>query len=266
MNDIEETLRRNVTQDKIKKFTKDRLMEAFFKGSEYEEDYKCLKIEFPNLINYLNIDDSWMDSKNIKRIAKNNYFLITKKLNEGELILGEIKFNEDGTPLFARYNNRGMFNRRDTFIIHNKKIFKGSIPDSEYIFKPQRSDQTRYDFYLEDNLDRFSIDYTDIFKQKKLILTKEIPDKKIEININYYNNPLTVPDIINIKVSSMINFEVKDFVSYDINRVEIKKYVPYIIKIEELHNYLRETNFSKNELETYLQIHDIFIKNLMTMR
>lgn len=270
MNDIEKTFERNINEDKILKLNKTKFMESFFKGSDYEEDYTYLRNELPEFLPKLQVDDTWIDSKKIKRIAKNDYFIITGKINtkQENVILGEIKFDEKGKVLFARYNKQGLFRRTDSFIINGKEILRGTIPNSEYCCPVKNSLKLDFDFTIENKVkDVFDIKYTNF--SDKLYISLKTATKEITLKIFYEESEKSKISLSVKKakdMDSLFLFKEKaydslyEYFDYSIDDKEISKYKKDLIKIKDLHRNLQYNGFKENELNTYLEIYNIFKK------
>lgn len=265
MNDIKKFFERNVNEAKLLKLNKTKFMESFLKGSDYEEDYTYLRDELPEFLPKLQVSDSWIDNKKIKRIVKNNYFLITTIMNpsQGEIILGEIKFDENGKVLFARYSPDGLFRRIDGLIVNGKELLRGTIPDSEYLY-PIRGTKFNHDFMIANDLDElFEIEYTP-YNLKVCLKGKS---KQISLTVKYDESG-TSDIFLGIK-------EYKDWVEkffpnsydslmkyskYNIDDSRISGYKTDILKVESIHKKLQDNNFKENELSSYLEMYNLFIK------
>lgn len=257
MNDIRKTFERNITEDKILKLTRTKLLESFLKGSDYEEDYTYLKENLPEYLDALKVNDSWIDDKHVYREVRDNYFLLCQNTCSGNLILGEVKFDENGKVIFGRYDSRGLFSRMDSFIISNKSVLRGTIPDSEFLYPIKRSESPK-SFYVEEAQNTPKHTAFEVLHYEypnKAVITIKNLYKKVQIHV-----PVNSSEEIHIYVTE----NKADFPStkYTNKSKSLKRYFTDLEEIRKKYVQLAKDDFSKNELATYLDIYEISKKFL----
>ena len=257
MDNIKETFKRNVNPEKFAKLTKTKLLESFVKGSDYQEDFDCLKKDFPEFLDSFNVSDCWVDKNGFQREVRGNHFLICEKKNDSYFIIGEVCFDEKtNKPRWGRFAETGMFSRMDNLIVCGKDVLKGMVPDSENLYPPANSSEMSFKMldYFKSNESKLSLEYQKYSKRLNLEFM-DFKGYRLKAYFFYDKTPFNVNYILD---EYELVTKANEFPEQKSKKIleggDLNCKCPFekeLIEIRDFFYELINNDFKKNELDTY---------------
>lgn len=262
MDNIKETFKRNVNPEKLAKLKRNKLLESFVKGSDYEEDFEYLKEELPEFLDSFYVNDNWIDKKGFYREVKNDYYLICESKNGSQFVIGEVKFDPiTKKPIFGRFSETGMFSRLDNLIVDGKEIIRGTVPETEWLYPTAKKDPPYFYSYEYSKTDksRLNLEYR-VYSKKLNIAFWDYVGKRIKLYIDYNTTPFNVSYRVEeyelvVKAMEYAENPTKKVLKEGVLGKDKSKFDKELINIRDSYYEFINNDFKNENLKTYIDMY-----------